>query len=54
MIKEEIFKPKTRKDKWIWNWVLKEMPKLKTKKRSKDYWIEFNLGKKRFKIIRLK
>ena len=48
-----IYAPKSWKDKWIWNFVLKEFPKLKTKP-HKDYFIEFNLGKKRFLIIRLK
>jgi len=41
------------KDQWIWKFVLKEMPKLKAKP-NKDYWIEFNLDGKRFKLIRLK
>ena len=48
----EGYKPKAWKDRWIWNFVLKEFPKLKTRP-HKDYFIEFNLGKKRFKIIRL-
>jgi len=48
----KIYQPKNWKDRWIWNFVLKEFPKLKAKP-HKDYFIEFNLGKKRFKIIRL-
>jgi len=47
------YEPKSWKDRWIWKFVLKEMPKLKAKP-NKDYWIEFNLGRKRFKLIRLK
>ena len=47
------YEPKSWKDQWIWKFVLKEMPKLKAKP-NKDYWIEFNLGRKRFKLIRLK
>lgn len=47
------YQPKNLHDRWIWNFVLQEFPKLKAKP-HKDNFIEFNLGKKRFKIIRLK
>ena len=40
-------------DKIVWNIALKEILRLKPKP-NKDYWIEFNLGRKRFKLIRLK
>ena len=47
------YRPKNFHDRWIWNFVLREFPKLKAKP-HKDFWIEFNLGRKRFKIMRLK
>lgn len=49
----EGYRPKDFKDRWVWNYVLREFPKLKAKP-NKDCWIEFNLGRKRFRIIRLK
>ena len=45
--------PQNFKDRWVWNFVLREFPKLKINTHE-DNFIEFDLGKKRFKIVRLK
>ena len=41
-------------DKIILNIVIKEIPKLKLYKKDKDNFIEFEQGRKIFKLIRIK